>query len=198
MAADAPADLHVGIVALDTAKHDRTAFRSGADRIDSFLKLTARKQQKGDFTRVRVATRLGEKAVIGYYAVNAHSVEVDDLPFHLIESAPSHGYVPAAYLSMFGVDRSVQGNGLGRVLLVDALKRLEAASRTVGIKAVVLDVLEDGGRAAFAKRQRFCERMGPAALPDTVQGRFGGQVSPSMQRRMIRSVPWTGATKASA
>ena len=165
MAADAPADLHLGIVAFDTAKHDRTAFRSGADRIDNFLKLTARKQQKGDFTRVWVATRPGEKAVIGYYAVNAHSVEADDLPFHLIESAPSHGYVPAAYLSMFGVDRSVQGKGLGRALLVDALKRLEAASRTVGIKAVVLDVLEDGGRAAFAKRQRFYERMGFVSFP---------------------------------
>ena len=54
---------------------------------------------------------------------------------------------------------------MGRALLVDALRRLEIASRTIGIKAIVLDVLEDDGSIAFAKRQRFYERMGFVSFP---------------------------------
>ena len=165
MATEATTELHVRIQPFDPAGHDRATFFSGAGRIDNFLKRTARKHQKGDFTRIWVATRPGESRVLGYYAINAHAIEAKDLPSSLVKGAPGHGYVPAACLSMVGVDRSVQGRGLGRALLVDALRRLEVASRTVGIKAIVLDVLEDGGSTAFARRRRFYERMGFVPFP---------------------------------
>ena len=72
-----------------------------------------------------------------------------------------HAYTaPGAYLSMVGVDLSVQGRGLGRALLVDALRRIEADSRTLGIKAIVLDVIDDGGADALLRRLRFYERLG--------------------------------------
>ena len=165
MATEATTELRVRIQPFDPAGHDRATFFSGAGRIDNFLKRTARKHQKGDFSRIWVATRPGESRVLGYYAINAHAIEAEDLPSSLVKGAPGHGYVPAACLSMVGVDQSVQGRGLGRALLVDALRRLEIASRTVGIKAIVLDVLEDGGSIAFAKRQRFYERMGFVPFP---------------------------------
>ena len=66
---------------------------------------------------------------------------------------------------MVGVDQSVQGRGLGRALVVDALRRIETASRTVGIKAVVLDVIEDGGTDAFLRRLRHYERLGFIPFP---------------------------------
>ena len=74
-------------------------------------------------------------------------------------------HVPAAYLSTFGVDRSVQGRGLGRVLLADALRRVAIVSEQMGIAAVVLDVLDDGDGEAVDKRVRFYERFGFTAFP---------------------------------
>ena len=160
MAPEPGADFTVDIEPFDPAKHDRSDFSCGLDRIDNYLKLTAKKQQKDDFARVFVAVAPGETGVLGYYAINAHGVEVHDLPATLSRKAPRHGYVPAAYLSIIGVDRRVQGHGLGQILLVDALKRVLSLSEEIGLAVVILDVIEDGGAEETARRTRFYERLG--------------------------------------
>lgn len=159
------APLEVIIESFDPVRHDRTRFQSGATRIDNYLKLTAKKHAKGDFARVWVAVRSGEPTVIGYYAINAHAVDMLDLPDNLRRNAPSHEKIPAAYLSIVGVDRRFQGQGLGRALLLHALRRVEEASRTIAIEVVLLDVLEDGDAEAFRRRKSFYSRMGFIAVP---------------------------------
>ena len=153
------------IEAFEPTRHDRSGFDSGVARIDSFLKRTARRHHKQDFTRIWVACRPGELSVLGYYAINSHALEADALPAQIAKGAPRHGSVPGAYLSMMGVDRSHQGHGLGRALVADALRRIEAASRSLGIKAIVLDVIDDGGAATYARRKGFYERMGFVSFP---------------------------------
>ena len=49
--------------------------------------------------------------------------------------------------------------------MVDALRRIEAASRTIGIKAVVLDAIDDGGAEAFMRRMRFYGQLGFVSFP---------------------------------
>lgn len=153
------------IEAFEPARHERSGFDSGVARIDNFLKRTARKHQNQDFTRIWVACRPGQSRVLGYYAINSHAVEADELPHHLARSAPRHGSVPAAYLSMVGVDQSLQGHGLGRALVVDAARRIESASHSIGIEAIVLDVIDDGGDEVYGRRKRFYERLGFASFP---------------------------------
>ncbi len=155
----------VSIEPLDPQKHDRAAFSCGTDRLDNFLKRTARKHQAGDFTRVWVATEGGKAAILGYYALNAHSLEGDDLPANLIRNAPRFGGIPAVYLSMIAVDRRHQGQGFGRILLADALNRAAAAADQIGLKAVILDVIEDGGPEITEKRRAFYAAMGFQSLP---------------------------------
>lgn len=164
-AEDVPNPQRIIIEPLDPTKHDRAAFSCGTARLDNFLKRTARKQQTGDFTRVWVATDGGRASILGYYALNAHALEGDDLPAHLIRNAPRHGGIPAVYLSMIAVDRRHQGQGIGRILLVDALKRAAMAADQVGLKAVVLDVIEDGGAEITERRQAFYAAMGFQSLP---------------------------------
>ena len=155
----------ISIEPLDPKRHDRAAFSCGTGRLDNFLKRTARKHQEGDFSRVWVATEGGRPEILGFYALNAHSLEGDDLPADLTRNAPRHGDIPAVYLSMIAVDRRYQGQGLGRILLADALKRAAAAADQIGIKAVVLDVIEDGGPEAAEKRRAFYAAMGFQHLP---------------------------------
>ncbi len=161
MAADtAPGPPAISIEPLDPEKHDRAGFSCGADRLDNFLKRTARKHQAGDFTRVWVATVGGQPEIIGYYALNAHSLEGGDLPANLTRNAPRHGGIPAVYISMIAVDGRHQGQGLGRILLADALQRAVVAADQVGVKAVLLDVIEDGGPDVTEKRRAFYAAMG--------------------------------------
>lgn len=149
----------------DPQKHDRAAFSCGTVRLDNFLKRTARKQQAGDFTRVWIATGSGQTRILGYYALNAHSLEGDDLPVHLTRNAPRSGSIPAVYLSMIAVDHRYQGQGIGRILLADALKRAAVAAGEVGLKAVILDVIEDGGTEITEKRRAFYAGMGFQSFP---------------------------------
>ena len=166
MVDEAARDRHgIFIEPLDPVRHDRSSFSCGAGRLDNFLKRTARKHQTGGFTRVWVATDDGGSQVLGYYALNAHSLEGGDLPKRLTRDAPRHGAIPAVYLSMIAVDRRHQGHGIGRILLADALARAASAAEQVGIRAVVLDVIEDGGEELTEKRRAFYAAMGFQPLP---------------------------------
>lgn len=107
-----------------------------------------------------------QNEVVGYYALNAHRLEADSLPPDLTRNAPSHGGIPAVYLSMVAVSRHHQGKGLGKILLADALKRVASTADQIGLKAVVLDVIEDGGSDMVTKRTKFYEDRGFLPLPD--------------------------------
>ncbi len=165
MTNEAAREARFRIAPFDPQGHDRAAFSCGLDQIDNFLKRTARKHQKGDFTRVWVAVRPAERRVLGYYAINAHAIETGDLPEALRKRAPRHGQVGAAYLSMIAVDVAARGQGLGRILLADALKRVAAVSGDIGIFAVVLDVLDDGDAHAMERRRRFYQAFGLVPFP---------------------------------
>ena len=155
----------ISIEPLDPQRHDRAAFSCGTLRLDNFLKRTARKHQAGDFTRVWVATDVGNAGILGYYALNAHALEGDDLPADLMKKAPRFASIPAVYLSMIAVDRRHQGRGLGRILLADALSRAAAVADQIGLKAVVLDVIDDGGPEIMERRRTFYAGMGFRSLP---------------------------------
>ncbi len=156
----------ISITPLDPHRHDRKSFSCGTVRLDNFHKRSARKNQSGDISRVWVATEVGRNEILGYYALNAHSLEGDDLPHSLTKNAPRYGGIPTAYLSMIAVDRCHQGRGIGRILLVNALERAMAAADQIGLKAVVLDVIEDGGPDITEKRREFYARMGFLILPE--------------------------------
>ena len=159
---------------LDPVRHDRNSFSCGAGRLDNFLKRTARKHQAGRFSRVWVATDGRRSQILGYYALNAHALEGNDLPKVLTRDAPRHGAIPAIYLSMIAVDHRRQGRGIGRILLADALARVATAAELVGIKAVVLDVIEDGGTELTEQRRAFYTAMGFEPLPGRPQRMFIG------------------------
>ena len=65
---------------------------------------------------------------------------------------------------MIAVDRRHQRQRLGRILLADALKRAVAAADQVGVKAVLLDVIKDGGPDVTEKRRAFYAAVGFQSL----------------------------------
>jgi predicted N-acetyltransferase YhbS len=60
--------------------------------------------------------------------------------------------VPAALLGKLALDRSLQGQRLGDVLLADALERIIAASEAgPAVRAIVVDAATDRGRALYSR-----------------------------------------------
>lgn len=141
----------VVIEPLDPARHDRAAFSCGIAQVDNFFRRTANKLTKAG--NIRTFVMLGPAGeLIGFYAANAHAIDYAELPERFARSRPAHGSIPAAYISMIGVDSRFQGQGYGGDLLVDCLKRLAGAADALGIAVVMLDVLDCGDPDKVAKR----------------------------------------------
>lgn len=136
---------------LDRDKHDRAAFDSGVDRVNNFLQKTAARQQDADHTRVYVACLDGQNEVVGYYALNSHSIDITTLPEDKRKNLPRHPTISAIYLSMIGFRKDCHGKGGGTFLLMDALKKSVDAANIIGAHFLVLDSLND--RAARLYRE---------------------------------------------
>lgn len=147
----------------DPDKHDRTAFSCGIDQVDNFFKKTANKLSKADNLRVWVMTD-AKGGLIGFYATNAHSVDYQDLPAKYARTRPGHGQIPAAYISMIGVDQGFQSKGYGGDLLIDCLRRLARASEALGVAVVMLDVLDCGDPEQVERRLALYKGYGFQAL----------------------------------
>ena len=162
----------VSIEPFEPGHHERAEFACGVARLDNFLRLSARKQQKGDFTRVFVAVAEGSSRILGYYAVNTHAVGIAELGRNRTRRAPGSASLPALYLSMIAVDKRQQGRGLGTDFLIDALLRACRVSKEVGLKLVILDVIKDGGDKAFQRRKEFYRHMGFEGFRDSPERMF--------------------------
>lgn len=144
---------------LDPARHDRAGFSCGVERLDNYLKLNARKQQKDDMTRVYVVVEDGSDQILGYHAINLGMMNVDEL-VKRPRGAPEHGELPVLFLGQVAVSLSAQGQGLGSILMAHVFHKAEAISQKAGCFAIVLDVMLDGDEAAFEKRIAWYREFG--------------------------------------
>lgn len=166
---------------LDPDRHDRAAFSCGVEQVDNFFRKTANKLAQVDNLRVFVMSS-PEGDLIGFHALNAHSVDYAGLPKKFARTRPGHGSIPAAYISMIGVDQRFAGNGYGGDLLVDALTRIARASEDLGIAVVMLDVLDCGDPERVEKRRRLYTGYGFAPLPSNPLRHF---LPLAMVRRLL-------------
>ena len=147
----------------DPEKHDRAAFSCGVEQVDNYFQKTANKLAKADNVRLYVMVDR-DGTVIGFYALNAHAVQFTDLPVKFARTRPSHGNIPAAYISMIGRDQKFSGGGFGGDLLVDALRRIAVAADAIGVAVVMLDVLDCGDPDRVARRKALYESYGFQSL----------------------------------
>lgn len=147
----------------DPEKHDRTAFSCGVEQVDNYFKRTANKLHKADNARLFVMAT-PENEVIGFYTINAHAVSYKELPQKYARTRPSHGDIPAAFISMIGRDEKFRGGGYGADLLADALSRIASIADQIGLAVVMLDVLDCGDAERTGRRKALYQSYGFIAL----------------------------------
>ena len=118
--------------------------------LNEWLKDRASQFDRRDLSRTFVATRPEAVLVVGYYAISTHRVVYDALPAAESKGLPRLD-VPVVLIGRLAVDQSVQGQGLGALLLVDALRRSLQISGQVGIRAVEVDALDDAAMNFYFK-----------------------------------------------
>ncbi len=143
-------------------QHDRSAFSSGVEPLDRYLR-----EQAGQDARKRVAVPFvlcegKSNIILGYYTLSALSVDVGAWPEDVTRKLPKYPVVPAALLGRLAIATRLRGQGAGEHLLMDALRRALDASREVASLAVVVDAKDDAamsfyrhyGFISFADRPR--------------------------------------------
>lgn len=131
---------------------DRSSFDCGSPELNNFLKTRARQNQSVGFNKTFVAVLGGDpdKAVLGYYSLSMGEVELSSLPASLLKKLPKHP-VPIARMGRLAVDTSAKGQGLGELLMVDAMKRVLSASELVGVYALLVDAKNHSAKNFYLK-----------------------------------------------
>ena len=136
---------------------ERTQFDCGSDELNSFLKSKARQNQSVGFNATFVAIEQGDKIkrVLGFYSLSMGEIDLSSLPEEMLKKLPKHP-VPVARMGRLAVDDSAKGQGLGKLLLVDAMKRIQAAAGSIGVYALLVDAKDDTAKD-FYKKYGFIE-----------------------------------------
>ncbi len=130
--------------------HDRASFDCGQPMLNAWLRDRAGQFDRRDLSRTFVATRPGELPVLGYYAISTHRVMYEALPPAESKGLPRLD-VPVVLIGRLAVDQSAQGQGLGALLLIDALRRSAQVSEQIGIRAVEVDAVDESARTFYLK-----------------------------------------------
>lgn len=152
-----------------TGSHERNLFDCGVEPLNTWLRQTALQHQGKGISRTFVAVPadgamahwaqhgVQASSILGFYALASALVLTGDLPAKQGKRLPRQ--VPVTWLGRLAVRVGMQGQGLGRLLLADAINRARAAAQSVGSAGLFVDAKGDGA-ARFYQRYGFV----PAAV----------------------------------
>jgi len=135
--------------------HDVARFDCGKEALNEFLAKYAWQNQASGGARTYVLAR-GVR-VVGYYSLTPASVSPEDAPGRVIKGQGRYP-VPVILMARFAVDKLEQGQGLGKALLRDALRRALGGAEAIGGRAFLVHAKDEEARA-------FDEKFGMEPSP---------------------------------
>ncbi|HYC81975.1 MAG TPA: hypothetical protein VEB65_09330, partial [Solirubrobacterales bacterium] len=103
-------------------KDPREGFSCGVPSLDSWLVEHAPDADAVGSARTYVVIDEEQGRVVGYYALTVASLERDEATGRASRGMPRHP-IPAMLLARLAVDESGHGEGIGAMLLADAMQR---------------------------------------------------------------------------
>lgn len=141
-------------------RHDRASFACEQPSLTDYLRRHARKERDLGFGAVFVAVDPAESTcILGYYTLAAHAIDVTALEPGLRKRFPRYPEVPVVLLGRLARAQDRRGQGIGPLLLIDALRRALRARADLGAYAVVTDPINEWA-AAFYERYQFMPLSG--------------------------------------
>jgi GNAT superfamily N-acetyltransferase len=137
--------------------HERKTFDCGVEALNNWLRQTALQHQTKGISRTFVAVpadnyvieqfqSLGYHdveltSILGFYALASAFVFIDDIPSELAKRYPRQ--IPVTRLGRLAIRSDMHGQGLGKLLLADAVNRAKSAAQAVGSAGLFVDAKDD-------------------------------------------------------
>ena len=145
-------------------RHERRSFNCGAPGLDRYLQQQARQDAQRHVAAPFVLVDSVTTRVLGYYTLSASALALDALPPEVVQKLPRYPLLPVTLLGRLAVDRSVNGQGLGEFLLLDALHRSLQTAATIASMAVVVDAKDDAAARFYAHMNFLALQAQPTRL----------------------------------
>ena len=146
------------------ANHDTEGFTCGVDALDQWLKRIASQHISKGVSRTFVAidpakstTPTTPAQIIGYYSLTVAEIDTDKLPKDIAKKLPRR--VPLVLIGRLATALAARGQGIGALLLIDALKRIIRVANDVSVTLVLVDAKDDPAAS-------FYQHFGFVPLPD--------------------------------
>jgi len=142
-------------------KHKKTLFNCGKEMLDNYLHYQANQDVKRKLSACFVLIDSESQIIKGYYTLANNSIPLNKIPSDLKKKLPkSYSSIPTTLLGRLATDIKFQGQGIGKLLLVDALKRSFETAKSLGSYAVIVDPLDVDAEIFYGK-------FGFIKLPDS-------------------------------
>lgn len=142
------------------ATHKKSEFDCGNELLTSYFKNQANQDVKRLLSRCFVIID-NDNGVKGYYTISSSSINRDLIPENIKSKLPrSYTDIPVILLGRLARDNKHKGDGIGEMLLLDALKRCYDVSLNLGCMAVIVDPIDE-------KAKDFYLKYGFILLPDS-------------------------------
>jgi predicted GNAT family N-acyltransferase len=150
------------LTTLLAATHEKAKFSCGKAMLDNYIQKQAKQDVKGKVSACFVLSD-DNKEIKGYYTLSNGSISRSQLPESIIKQLPKYRDLPVTLLGRLAVDNKFQGQKLGSLLLLDALKRsFDAASNSSASIAIIVDPIDQEAIDFYAK-------YGFISLPDSTR-----------------------------
>ena len=140
------------VTAALSSRHIKENFDCGKDLLNGYIHKQASQDVRRRISACFILTE-EDNLVKGYYTLSSSSIKRDQLPPEVVKRLPgSYIDLPVTLLGRLALDKAHIGQGLGELLLVDALKRAYLASvQSVASMAVVVDPIDQSAIDFYSK-----------------------------------------------
>jgi ribosomal protein S18 acetylase RimI-like enzyme len=138
--------------------HDLSRFCCGDRDLDKFINGKLKKYHEKNRVKTFCACLRGSTTVYGLYTL---SIRSEDAKLLLENERGFEKHFPAIHIGTLAVARHLQGNGLGKILLLNALERSYYVAQNVAVFGVALRSLNDRTTRLYESYRFGCERNAP-------------------------------------
>jgi hypothetical protein len=137
---------------LNPETHHRERFSCESPDLAEFLKTRARKEAKAKASVCFVAVPVEDpNCIAGYYTLSAASIRLEKLPEEFTRKLPRYPHLPATLLGRLARDLRFKGQGIGNLLMADALHRSYQNSSVIGSVAIITDPKDDNAADFYSE-----------------------------------------------
>lgn len=144
-----------------SSKHNKSDFCCGKELLDIYLHKQANQDIKRKLSACFVVNDNETNRIKGYYTLSNNSIPLELIPESIQKKLPtSYKSIPVTLLGRLAIDNTYKKQGFGKWLLIDALKRCNEISKSIGSFAVIVDPIDQ-------EAENFYRKYGFVKLPNS-------------------------------